>query len=277
MSGFAGFSRHTLLGMCAAQAELLAEQARVIAEQGAQLAELRDEVARLQRRLSRNSRNSSMPPSADGTLPGAPLPELPDRPPATRRRGRQPGARGSALRWAPDATIEDHRPRGPCHGCGADLAGAASAEVVRAWQVTDIPVVTARVTEHRVHAVVCGCGTRTVAPTPPGAPDAACCYGPNLATLVVYLLVTHALPIERAAALVGDVTGARPSPGWVHGLLARAANRLARPLEAIRAALRRADVVHFDETTLRVGPAGGQGYVWVAATDRSLNPAHTQS
>ena len=275
MSGFAEFSRHTLLGICAAQAELLveqerrlAEQDRLIAEQAAQLAELRDEVARLRRRLSRNSRNSSMPPSADGTLPGAPAPGSLEKPPATRKRGRQPGARGSALRWAPDATIEDHRPQGPCHGCGTDLAGAASAGVVRAWQVTDVPVVTATVTEHRVYAVVCCCGTRTVAATPPGAPDAACVYGPNLGALVVYLLVTHALPIERAATLVGDVTGARPSPGWVHGLLARAANRLARPLAAIAAGLRRAQVVHFDETTLRVGPAGRQGYVWVAATDR---------
>jgi len=268
VTGFAGFSRQALLGICAAQAELLAKQELQLAEQAQQIAELRDELARLRRRLSRNSGNSSMPPSADGTLPGAPLPEPRQRPPVTRKRGRQPGAQGSALRWAPDAAIEDHRPQGPCRGCGADLAGVASAGVTRAWQVTDIPVVTATVTEHRVHAVVCGCGTRSVAATPPGAPDAACWYGPNLAALVVYLLVTHALPVERAAALVADVTGARPSPGWVHGLLGRAANMLTRPLAAIRAALRRADVVHFDETTLRVGPAGGQGYVWVAATDR---------
>jgi transposase len=274
VSGFAGFSRHTLLGICAAQAELLAEQDRRLAVQAAQLAELRDEVARLQRRLSRNSRNSSMPPSADGTLPGTPLPDPsgkpggPDKPPAARKRGRQPGARGSALGWAPDATVEDHRPQGPCRGCGTDLAGTASAGVVRSWQVTDIPVVTATVTEHRVHAVVCGCGTRTVAAPPADAADAACRYGPNLAALVVYLLVTHAVPVERAAALVADVTGARPSTGWVHGLLAQAAARLARPLAVIHTGLQRSDVVHFDETTLRVGSAGGQDYVWVAATDR---------
>jgi transposase len=148
------------------------------------------------------------------------------------------------------------------------LAGADSAGVVRAWQVTDIPVVTATVTEHRVHAVVCGCGRRTVAAIPPDTPDAACWYGPNLAALVVYLLVAHAVPVERAGALVADVTGARPSAGWVHGLLNRTVTGLARPLAAILAALQRSEVVHFDETTLRVGPAGGQGYVWVAATDR---------
>jgi len=255
--------------MLAEQGQRLAGQEQRLAEQAAQIAGLREELARLQRRLSRNSRNSSMPPSSDGTLPGAAPSGPPDRAPAARKRGRQPGADGSVLRWVPDAAVEDHRPQGPCRGCGTDLAGAAPAGVVRAWQVTDIPVVTATVTEHRVHAVRCTCGRRAVAAAPPDAPDAASCYGPNLAALVAYLLVVHALPVERAAALVGDVTGARPSPGWVHGLLTRTADRLAAPLEAIRAALRAAAVVHLDETTLRAGPAGGPlRYVWVAATDR---------
>jgi len=151
-----------------AQGIRLRELQAMVEEQARQVTELREEVARLHRRLSRDSRNSSMPPSSDGTLPGTPLPE-PPRPAATRRRGRQPGAPGSALRWAPAAAIEDHRPHGPCAGCGADLADALSVRVVRAWQVTDIPVVTATVTEHRVHAVVCGCG-RATTPGPPRPP-----------------------------------------------------------------------------------------------------------
>jgi transposase len=250
-----------------AQGTRLQELQAMVEEQARQMAELHEQVARLHRRLSRNSRNSSMPPSSDGTLPGTALPQPP---PATakRRRGRQPGAPGSTLRWAPDATIEDHRPHGPCPGCGADLADAVSTRVVRAWQVTDIPVVTATVTEHRVHAVVCGCGLRTSARPAVPAPDTSCCYGPNLAALIVYLLVVHALPVERAAGLITDVTGAGPSTGYVHGLLTRAATAVSRPLAVIADGLRRAGVVHFDETTLRVGPAPHRGYVWVAATDR---------
>jgi transposase len=129
-------------------------------------------------------------------------------------------------------------------------------------------VMTATVTEHRVHAVVCACGRRTIATPATPAPDTACCYGPNLAALVVYLLVVHALPVHRAAGLVADLTGARPSTGYVHGLLTRAAAAVHRPVAAIATGLRRAGVVHFDETTLRVGPAPHRGYVWVAATDR---------
>src|SRR5262245_147522 len=239
-----------------------------MAAQAGRIVALEQEIARLRRRLSRNSGNSSMPPSSDGTLPGAPLPEPRPKPAPTRRRGRQPGAPGSALCWASPDRVVAYRPDGACAGCAAQLAGAADAGVVRAWQVTDIPVVSATVTEHRVHAVVCGCGRRTSAAVPAGAPDTACVYGPNLATLVVYLLVAHALPVARAASLIADVTGARPSTGYVHGLLARAARAVARPIAAIVAAVRAAPVVHFDETTLRVGPAGARGYVWVAATDR---------
>jgi transposase len=274
VAGFDGLSRQQLAAICYAQTDLLAQQARRLEEQAGQLAQLRvelvqvrDEVARLRRRLSRNSGNSSMPPSSDGVQPGVPLPQPPAGPAAARPRGRQRGAPGSALRWAQHAVVEDHRAHGPCAGCGADLADAASARVVRAWQVTDIPVVTATVTEHRVHEVVCDCGRRTTAVVPSSTPDAPCSYGPNLAALVVYLLVAHALPVQRAAELVADVTGARPSTGFVHGLLNRAANALAEPIEAIVARLRRAAVVHFDETTLRVGPAPERGYVWVAATD----------
>src|SRR5512142_2617181 len=95
-----------------AQGARLQELQALVDEQARQLTELREEVARLQRRLSRNSRNSSMPPSTDGTLPGSPPPELPDKPPATRRRGRQRGAPGSALRWTAPTTVVDHRPAG---------------------------------------------------------------------------------------------------------------------------------------------------------------------
>ena len=249
----------------------LDEQDRLIASQVEQIGRLEAEVARLRRRLSRHSGNSSMPPSSDGTLPGAPLPGPAPRPAAKRRRGRQSGAPGSALSWAAPDRVVDHRPEGACRGCGTDLDGAAPAGVQRAWQVTDIPEVVATVTEHRVHAVLCGCGRRTTAGTADGVPadvaDAPCSYGPNLAALVAYLLVVHALPVARAAGLIADVTGARPSTGFVHGLLGRAAKALTRPIEAITAGLRRAGVVHFDETTMRVGPAGARGYVWVAATD----------
>src|SRR5512142_2420456 len=223
VSGFEGFSRQSLLGICAAQAERLAryerqvtEQARVIAEQqqrldeqATQIAALTAEVARLRRRLSRHSGNSSLPPSTDGTIPGQALPDPPAKPPAARRRGGQPGAAGRTLSWTqtPDQVI-DHHPCGACGGCGADLADAIPDGVVRAGQVTDVPLLAPTVT-------------------------APCVYGPNLRALATYLLVTHAIPVNRVRAVLADVVGAAVSPGFVHGLLRATATRLADPVEAI--------------------------------------------
>jgi hypothetical protein len=266
-------SRQQLIATCHAQVQMLArleqrltQAQEVAAAQAEQIGRLQAEVARLRRRLSRNSGNSSMPPSSDGALPGAPLPEPGPTPAATRRRGRQPGAPGSALSWTstPDHCV-DHRPAGACAGCGADLAAAADAGLVRACQVTDVPLLTTTVTEHRMHAVVCGCGRRTAAEPPPvAAADAACVYGPNLRALAVYLLVAHAVPVQRVTQLITDVTGAAPSDGFVHGMLARTAARLGTATQAIRAALCAAPVVHFDETPVKVGGRGERGYVWVA-------------
>jgi transposase len=276
VSGFEGLSRQQLVAICYAQADVVGRQADQLAEQAEQLAQLRDEVVRLRaevdqlrRRLSRHSGNSSMPPSTDGVLPGAPRPEPKPKPPAGRRRGGQPGAPGSALSWASPDRVIDHRPEGGCAGCGRDLAAAVGLGVGRACQVTDVPLLTMSVTEHRMHAVRCGCGRRTLAPAPPeAAGDAACVYGPNLRAVAVYLLVAHAVPVERVCRLIADLTGAQPSPGFVHGLLARTAAALGEAEQAIGTAISRSWVVHLDETSLRVGPAGQRPWVWVAATDR---------
>jgi len=60
---------------------------QVIAELGRAVEELRAEVAELRRRLGRNSKNSSMPPSAD---------DLPGRQPPRRERRVGGTGRGAA-------------------------------------------------------------------------------------------------------------------------------------------------------------------------------------
>ena len=52
-------------------------------------------------------------------------------------------------------------------------------------------------------------------------------YGPNLQAWCVYLMVAHAIPVHRCAELVESLTGARPSAGFVHAMLARAAAAVA--------------------------------------------------
>ncbi|MDT5039106.1 MAG: transposase [Actinoplanes sp.] len=52
-------------------------------------------------------------------------------------------------------------------------------------------------------------------------------FGPNLVSWCVYLMVAHAIPVARCADLVAALTGTRPSDGFVHSLLGRAATVVA--------------------------------------------------
>jgi transposase len=234
-------------------------------------AELGARVARLERLVSRNSGNSSMPPSTDD-LPGKKQPPEKKKPrrDGERRPGKQPGAPGAYLAWnpAPDDRVP-HFPAGSC-ACGADLGAAADLGVKYSHQVTDLPPVKAQTIQHDRHEVECGCGRRHVAAAPAeaaGTPGTVT-YGPGVQAWCVFLMVMHHVPVQRCADILGSLCGTRPSDGWVHGLLARAARVIAGAGKVIRALLVAARVVCGDETVLRAGPGPRwrKKYLHVACT-----------
>jgi hypothetical protein len=240
------------------------------AELAAQVTDLAARLARLERAMSRNSGNSGMPPSADD-LPGktAPAPK-PKRGDGKKRQGKQPGAPGAHLAWSesPDKR-EDLFPEGAC-ACGLGLADADDLGVAASHQVIDTPVVTATVTQYDGHAVACRCGQVRVAAPPPGAGEAGTVtYGPNLQAWAVFLLVVHHVPVERCAGIIEALTGARPSDGFVHAMIARAAKAVRWACMLIRALVITAGVLCADETPLRVGPGPKtrKKYLLVACTN----------
>lgn len=246
MSGSEQPSREELLALIEAQARTIEE--------------LRGEVAELKRRLGRNSGNSSQPPSADGP---AVSPTRAARRRGARKPGKQPGAGGSALFQTsdPDEVVE-HVPDA-CACCGRDLAGASAAGMVRR-QVHDIPTIRPVVVEHRLHKRRCECGTTTTAAAPAGV-GAAACYGPNLRALAVYLLVSQHVPVARTAQLIADVTGARPSTGWISSVLSTVADLLVDTEKLIKSLITLAHVIHVDETTSNIN--GARWWLHVAGTD----------
>jgi len=147
-----------------------------------------------------------------------------------------------------------HYPQGAC-ACGADLAGAADLGVAASDQEIEIPEMTAQVIQHDLHEVACRCGRvhQARAPAGAGAPGTVT-YGITLQTWCVYLLAAHAIPVRRVAELIEALTGARPSPGFVHGMLARAAAAVRHANALIRALIIIASVICADETPVRVGP-----------------------
>ena len=141
--------------------------------------------------------------------------------------------------------------------------------MVASHQLVDTPAVTATVTQYDEHAVACRCGKVHAAAPPPGAGEAgAVTYGPNLQAWCVFLLVAHHVPVERCAGIIEALTGTRPSDGFVHSMIARAAKAVRAANMLIRALVITAGVLCADETPIRVGPGPKtrKKYLLVACT-----------
>ena len=238
------------------------------AELTAQVTDLSERLVRLERAVSRNSGNSGMPPSADD-LPGRKAPAPRPGRGGGRGQGKQPGAPGAHLAWSGDP--DDRKPlfpEGTCP-CGRDLANADDLGVVASHQLMDTPAVTAVLTQYDEHAVACRCGRVHAAAPPAGAGEAGTVtYGPGLQAWCVFLLVMHHVPVERCAGIIEALTGTRPSDGFVHSMIARAAKAVRGASALIRVLVITASVLCADETPIRVGPGPKtrKRYLLVACT-----------
>jgi transposase len=238
------------------------ELAALVGMLQARIAEQDAEIAELKRQLAVSSRNSSKPPSTDGL--GKPAPKsLRGR--SGRTPGGQPGHQGRTLRQVqrPDEVVV-HEP-GACAGCGSTLAPDGPPTRMIRRQVFDIPQITVRVVEHRILSRRCSCGVVTAAAGPAGV-TAPVSYGAHAAAIAVYLCLGQHLPVERTAALLGELFGTPMAVGTVAAWTARAAAGLAPFTAAVRAGLAEADLVHADETGLRV--AGRLHWLHVASSNR---------
>jgi transposase len=52
-------------------------------------------------------------------------------------------------------------------------------------------------------------------------------YGLTFQAWAVFLMVMHHVLVQRCADIIESMSGTRPSDGWVHSLLARAATAVA--------------------------------------------------
>jgi transposase len=211
------------------------------------LAQALARIAELEARLGMTSKNSGKPPSSDGLAKPAPK-SL--RRKSGRGPGRPKGQPGTTLRQVEDPDHEVTHEPPVCCGCGAGLDDAELAGVERR-QVFDLPPLHLEVTEHRLVARRCGCGKVTKAAAPAGV-DAPVQYGPRLAGMGVYLLHGQFLSTSRTVQALADLFGVVVAAGTVVGWTRRIAKAVAATLDVVRARLRSAPVVHFDETGLRV-------------------------
>ena len=145
---------------------LVVELRATIAEQRATIVRLEERVRDLETRVGQHSGNSSRPPSSD--LPGTP--KRPPSRPSGRGRGGQPGHVAHQRAMAPPERVDvvtDHWPP-QCQACKTVLPQAPGAPDFVAHQVTELPVIRPRITEHRLVASRQVCKRSLVVPFPGG-------------------------------------------------------------------------------------------------------------
>lgn len=226
----------------------------------ARLNQLETEVKELQGRLSKNSRNSSKPPSGDGF--GKRTRSL--RPKSDQPSGGQKGHPGQTLEWCDEPDFIERHAVNVCSGCGASLA-TVSVDEVMARQVFDIPPLELLVTEHQVEVKGCpNCGQSRPGDFPAVVSNVVQ-YGPRLKGMMVYLMEGQLLPSHRSGELLSDLMGVRVSEGTLYNTREQCFEHLEAIEQKIGQAIKTTEVVHFDETGMRVN----QRLWWlhVAATD----------
>jgi transposase len=224
--------------------EHLRQENKQLKERVAQLEAL---VQKLQEQIAKDSQNSSKPPSSDG---------FKRRTRSLRQRsgkkpGGQPGHQGHHLPRVEQADEVMVYPVAECAHCGQDLQDQP-AVLPESRQVFDVPPQRLWVVEHRVEEKRCGqCAKLTRAAFPAGV-RAPAQYGPALAGLAVYLVEGQCVPFARAAQLLREWFGVQLSAGSLPSFLKRCHQQLALFEEQLKQALTKVEVLHQDETGMRV-------------------------
>lgn len=209
---------------------------------------LQARVTELERQVHRNSRNSSQPPSADGLKKPPPKSQ---RRPSGRHRGGQPGHPGETLKMVDSPDAVEHHPAALCNRCGDSLDAVVPSRIVRR-QVFDLPPLALTVTEHRAEVKECpSCHHTTTGIFPLGV-EAPTQYGPRILGLSTYLQTFQMVPVDRIRHLFFELFGQAPSGRTLMDAATRVGERVAPLIPRIRDALRRAPVIHVDETGFRV-------------------------
>jgi transposase len=214
----------------------------------ARIAELEKRLARFER-PAKTPDNSSLPPSK-GQRPDR---STGDKPPRKSR----PGI-GRTLHPDPDRVIDAKLDA--CPHCAAGFATEQQSPQ-QVYDRIELPLTKPDITRVRLFGGRCAsCGERATAPAPsglePGSP-----FGQSIAALVVYLHYTHAIGLERLAALMGDIFGLAISEGAISNMLARARPPLLAAAATIRETVVASPVVCSDETSARV--SGKTWWEWV--------------
>lgn len=231
------------------------------------LNELQAQQQLLKEKTNRTSSNSSQAPSSDPPSD----PKRQGKRKSGKKRGGQPGHEGhSRPLYSVEQceSVTDYYPES-CACCGERLSGE-DANPYR-HQIVDIPPITLKVEEHRLHKLVCKqCGSATRAELPAGiCPNS---YGPAVVAMVAVLSGVYRHLRRMVQSAVQDLFGISMSLGTVNSFRQEASAAVAYPVEAAHKYVQLQPVVGADETSWEQGNADARNpnrlkaWLWVAVT-----------
>jgi transposase len=247
----------------AAIVELFLAVERQLEELAGQLEQQAMALKELQARLDKNSRNSSKPPSSDGYSKPKRTASL--RKPGQKPNGGQVGHDGHTLMPSANPEHTEIHPVEACGQCGAWL-NEVEVTAHEERQVFDIPAMRIEVTAHQAEIKICpACGAESRGVFPAGVTGRVQ-YGTEVKTWATYFQSQHFVPVERTAQIFEDLLNHRLAEATVIKAGQELSECVAPATEAVKTALRHAEVLHADESGLRV--TGKLHWLHVAATDR---------
>jgi len=222
---------------------------------------LQERITTLERQQAKDSHNSSLPPSSDRFV----RPPKSLRTKSGKKPGGQPGHRGHHLRQVqtPDEVLI--HPVNSCAYCQHDLR-AQNASIPERRQVLDLPAKRLWVTEHRVEEKQCPVCSHLTRASFPAAVAAPAQYGTGIQSLATYVVEGQSVPYARASQLLQELLGVQLSAGSIARFVTTCHQQLAEVETRLKAALVKTNVIHQDETALRVGTMGW--WVHVCSTAR---------
>src|SRR5919202_4686000 len=224
---------------------------------------LQERVHELEARLGQNSTNSSCSPSSDPPQ----TPVRPKPPPSGRKRGGQPGHRGTFRALLPVEQVDEIVVLEPerCRHCGQPFPGTATGRRGRAWrhQVVELLPLAVQVTEYQMTVRRCApCGKRTRAALPDGVPRRP--LGTRLTAVVALLSGRYRLSRREVRQMLQDLWAFRGSLGAVGRQEQVQSAALVPVVEEAQAVVQQAAVVNIDETGWRQEQA--RAWLWTVVT-----------
>ncbi|MDX2191204.1 MAG: IS66 family transposase [Bacteroidota bacterium] len=223
---------------------------------------LRLENLELKRQLGQNSENSNKPPSTDEFV--KPKKDVSLREKTGKKVGGQQGHKGHYLEMSEKIDkIIVHSPLS-CSCCGKALDETSNLGVVDTRQVFDMPSPKLEVISHQITQHQCSCG-KVEFGTYPLEIKSKTQYGENILTICNILTNECRVSYQKSSQILSDIFGCSLNVGTIINANEKLYENLDPIEHQIKEAIKQAEVVHFDETGMRV--EGKLHWFHVACTD----------